>query len=299
MTAIEPAREGLKMDCLYSQFVNEWAIPLSKGPEAITRLSAWIHGDKHKTSGIPFSPRGVWVHCPIEVRVSTTAAANNRNGGLRGFLDPLEKEEPTLYLNATLYRPYGKDPPCWKRYYRAFEWLMREMGGRPHWAKNFAWTTKEEVKGVYGEDMEGWLRVRREVDPEGLWLGEWHARNLCLDDDDNEVMEKLGGEDGGASRAAAVQVERVTKTSRMGWGWGDAVLWEGKVEEEEAEDGGRVGEPRVEGLVQGRSAAGAGSGEGTPSPPVTSASQESFDYMAKGEASVYVDRDDDDDGDEE
>lgn len=53
-TAVEPAREGLLMDCLYSQFVNEWAIPLAKGPEALTRLSAWVNHDE-ATARIPFS----------------------------------------------------------------------------------------------------------------------------------------------------------------------------------------------------------------------------------------------------
>jgi len=36
--AVQPSREGLLLDCLYSQFVNEWALPLEKGPEALTRL---------------------------------------------------------------------------------------------------------------------------------------------------------------------------------------------------------------------------------------------------------------------
>jgi D-arabinono-1,4-lactone oxidase len=31
--AVEPGHQGLLMNCLYSQFVNEWALPLEKGPE--------------------------------------------------------------------------------------------------------------------------------------------------------------------------------------------------------------------------------------------------------------------------
>ena len=56
-TAIESARDGLKMDCLFSQFVNEWAIPFEKGPEALTRLGAWIVGDT-ATANIPISSKG-------------------------------------------------------------------------------------------------------------------------------------------------------------------------------------------------------------------------------------------------
>lgn len=44
LTGVSPAREGLMMDPLYPQLVNEWALPLENGPEAISRLSAWLHG---------------------------------------------------------------------------------------------------------------------------------------------------------------------------------------------------------------------------------------------------------------
>lgn len=68
-SAVQDGHTGLLMNCLYSQFVNEWAIPLHKGPEAISRLSAWLHGDKIG-SRIPVDPKGVYVHAPIEVRVT-------------------------------------------------------------------------------------------------------------------------------------------------------------------------------------------------------------------------------------
>lgn len=173
--AVQPARKGLLMNCLYSQLVNEWALPLEKGPEAIIRLSAWLHGDV-ETARIPFPVEGVWVHCPVEVRV-TNSTLNKKP---RPFLDPTCRDGPTLYLNATLYRPYLRDPPCRARYYEAFEWLMREMGAKPHWAKNFTATGNHELHALYGTDMDEWLKVRNEVDTDGMFLGEWHCRNLPL-----------------------------------------------------------------------------------------------------------------------
>ncbi|KAF2431407.1 D-arabinono-1,4-lactone oxidase [Tothia fuscella] len=180
--AVEEQRTGLLMNCLYSQFVNEWAIPLSKGPEAITRLSDWING-REKESGIPFSSKGLWVHSPIEVRVADT---NKHPGQARPYLDFSCKDEPTLYLNATLYRPYNQDPPCHERYYEAFEWLMKEMGGRPHWAKNFTYTSRSDIEEMYGEDLKEWRRVRRDVDPNGIFVGQWLRRNVV------EAPEKEG-----------------------------------------------------------------------------------------------------------
>lgn len=174
---VETGRAALLMDCLYSQFVNEWAIPLHKGPEAIGRLSAWLNGDI-ETAQIPFDPKGVWVHCPIEVRVSNTSNVPPPPDGprVRPFLDQTAKDSPTLYLNATLYRPYNRDPPCVKRYYEAFEWLMLEMGGRPHWAKNHL--SHDKIRDIFGEDLKSFLRVRDEADRDGMFLGEWHRRNI-------------------------------------------------------------------------------------------------------------------------
>ncbi|KAI4206023.1 MAG: hypothetical protein LQ346_001333 [Caloplaca aetnensis] len=174
-TAVQEGQSGLLMNCLYSQFVNEWAIPLSKGPEAITRLSAWFHGDD-EIARIPYELGGLYVHAPIEVRVTDTST----NSGPRPYLDNTVPDGPTLYLNATLYRPYGTDPPHWRRYYEAFEWLMKELGGRPHWAKNFSSVTKDEFHGMY-PDMKDWLRVRNQVDPDGVFVGDWHRRHLLPD----------------------------------------------------------------------------------------------------------------------
>ncbi|KAF2261785.1 L-gulonolactone/D-arabinono-1,4-lactone oxidase [Lojkania enalia] len=172
ISAVGEQRTELLMNCLYSQFVNEWSIPLSKGPEALTRITKWIHHDE-QGSGIPFSPKGVYVHSPIEVRV-----ANTVNREPRPYLDTSYHDTPTLYLNATLYRPYGLDPPCRERYYQAFEHLMREMGGRPHWAKNFQSVDYSYLSSVYKTDLDDYLRVRSEVDPDGMFIGAWHRRTI-------------------------------------------------------------------------------------------------------------------------
>ncbi|KAJ2970806.1 hypothetical protein NQ176_g8008 [Zarea fungicola] len=176
--AVQPSRKALLMNCLYSQFVNEWAIPLSKGPEALRRLSSWLNhltpdDPDYVKHNIPFSAEGLYVHAPVEVRVSDTSITKN----VRPFLDPTVEDGPTLYLNATLYRPYWRDPPCRQRYYEAFEWLMKDMGGRPHWAKNFN-TNRDNVEAFYGDRLEQFRRVRNEADPEGMFVGAWHREKI-------------------------------------------------------------------------------------------------------------------------
>ncbi|RWA08318.1 hypothetical protein EKO27_g6793 [Xylaria grammica] len=177
--AIQPSRQALLMNCLYSQYVNEWAIPLSKGPEAIRRLSSWLNqlppaDPDYVPHNIPFSAKDVWVHAPVEVRVSDNSSATPNS---RPYLDPTVDDGPTLYLNATLYRPYYRDPPSRARYYEAFEWLMLELGGRPHWAKNFQ-ATGEDLEKIYGVQIQKWRKVRETVDPDGVFIGPWHRRNV-------------------------------------------------------------------------------------------------------------------------
>lgn len=212
--AVEKARNGLLMNCLYSQFVNEWALPLQKGPEAITRLSAWLHGDL-ETARIPFPSQGVWIHCPVEVRIANSTLNKNP----RPYLDPTCRDGPTLYLNATLYRPYLRDPPSRDRYYEAFEWLMREMGARPHWAKNFKLKGCQELHEIYGQDLEDWLKVRRMVDADGVFLGEWHRRNLPLSPDGKEPVQ--------TNPDVLPLLERERCRRRMD-GVGDGVEWVGE-----------------------------------------------------------------------
>lgn len=180
-SAVQEGQSGLLMNCLFSQFVNEWAIPLERGPEALTRLSAWFHGDQ-AGSGIPISAQGMYVHAPIEVRVSDTSYTTPRP-----YLDNTAPDGPSLYLNATLYRPFGHDPSCRERYYQGFEWLMKELGGRPHWAKNFSTVSKQEFHTMY-PNLKEWLRIRNEVDPEGMFVGDWHRRLLLPEDEGKELF---------------------------------------------------------------------------------------------------------------
>ncbi len=253
--AVEEGHTGLLMNCLYSQFVNEWAIPLASGPEALTRMSAWLNGDR-ETSRIPFDPSNLYVHAPIEVRVSDTSTTTPRP-----YLDNTVPDGPSLYLNATLYRPYNCDPPCRARYYEAFEWLMKDLGGRPHWAKNFHNVSREEFWGMY-PDMGEWVRVRNEVDPEGMFIGEWHRRNL--------LPLGRGVEDG----------LRREGVGEMG---GYLSLEEHEVSRRKARGGGLEWRGEVRGAATGAiTTTGTELGHGTGKTPSPQSSEDSFELLQAG-----------------
>jgi D-arabinono-1,4-lactone oxidase len=217
---------------------------------------------------MPFSSKGLWVHAPIEVRVTDTSRPASLNASQpRPFLDNTCKTEPTLYLNATLYRPYMNEPPCHKRYYEAFEWLMKDLGGKPHWAKNFAYTSREDIEGMYGADLDGWRRVRESVDPEGLFVGSWLRRT---------VLPALKEEGGQAER---LPLEEKEVHVRKNWKAG-GLSWSGEQQPKSA-----VGEKLKD-------------NDSDETVPPSASSQESFDVMHEAEASTVLRHDDEgeDDG---
>ena len=268
-SGVEPLQQGLLMDCLYSQFVNEWAIPLSKGPEAINRLSAWINGDQKK-SGIPFSNHNLYVHSPVEVRVADTSTTIPRP-----YLDPSVHDGPTLYLNATLYRAYTRDPPCHARYYEAFEWLMKDLGGRPHWAKNFAHVTQPEISSMYGDALSQWLKVRQDVDPDGMFAGHWHRRMVLPETTELPLLP-------------LEEQEVATRNATQG-----GLIWYGDKGERGIDAPLHVDTKASD----GRSWWFGGSGSGELEKPLrSSSSEESFDVLHGAEASVLLHDDDHEDG---
>ncbi|KAF3924440.1 hypothetical protein AA313_de0208991 [Arthrobotrys entomopaga] len=203
--------EAMSMNCLYRQYVNEWSIPLYDGPEFLHRLQSWISGKPYDVHKIPFdnTTSKVYAHSPIEVRPSFPAA-EHRDAEVRPYLDTHQKEGPSLYINATVFKPYGRDIPGREKLYEVFEWLMKEYGGKPHWAKNWSTLERRDFRGMYGEDLEKWLEVRRRVDVEGTFLNDY-VKGYLEDGDDKELKEVEGmfGEKEG--------VEDVLEPGRRKW----------------------------------------------------------------------------------
>lgn len=165
--AVQHSVDGLNMDCLFSQFVNEWSAPLNKGEDILLKLKSEILNAANSNS--------FYVHAPIEVRCSNVTNTNtpfidddtgkesiypskswlaNRNqyssgpipgNNFRPYLDnspnleyseKITNDQLTLFINATMYRPFGTNVKT-HQWFQIFENIMSEAGGKPHWAKNF------------------------------------------------------------------------------------------------------------------------------------------------------------------
>lgn len=167
--AVQNSVEGLNMDCLFSQFVNEWSVPLNSGIDTLTRLN-----DKIQAAA---EDGDFFVHAPIEVRCSNfinsdkpfvdakgqpsfhppqewLATRDRLSAGpipgnnFRPFLDnspfqeyqtdcsKITNDHLTLFINATMYRPFRFNLDT-RQWFQFFEDIMSAAGGKPHWAKNF------------------------------------------------------------------------------------------------------------------------------------------------------------------
>jgi D-arabinono-1,4-lactone oxidase len=162
--------QALQMECFFSQYVDEWAIPLNSGVEALSRLDNWIrHRDTSNDTGIPFATNNeLFVHAPIEIRVAS-------GEGDHAYLSPA-KDGPVLYVGVIMYRPYFT-PTRYRRYFAAYETLMRMFNGKPHWAKQHHLSSSEALM-IFGEGLEKWLRTRERVDPNGVFVNEFVRRHL-------------------------------------------------------------------------------------------------------------------------
>lgn len=241
--AVQNSVEGLNMDCLFSQFVNEWSAPLTEGINVLTELNDKIQDAAKKGD--------FFVHAPIEVRCSNVTYSDKSfsdedgkpslhppqnwlakrdavsagpvpGNNLRPFLDnspeglpyqadlkKITNDQLTLFINATMYRPFGFNVPT-HAWYQIFEDAMSRAGGKPHWAKNFIGLPGDHhneadlktqldfggkefysmlgfdpvMQKWFGPSLEAYNDVRKDMDPKGVFLSgkAWVERNGILID---------------------------------------------------------------------------------------------------------------------
>lgn len=148
-----PSRAMFTFDCLFRQHVDEWAIPIERAAEALSRVRDLIE------------VRGFRAHLPIEVRFVRAETA---------WLSPAHARD-TCYVGAIAYMPYGRAAEH-SEYFEAFEDLMASFGGRPHWAKRFG-PGVEALRPLYPR-FSDFARARAALDPEGIFTNAYTRRVL-------------------------------------------------------------------------------------------------------------------------
>jgi L-gulonolactone oxidase len=140
-------------ECLFKQYVMEWAIPQSETKKVLYELKNWI--EEHSFPA----------HFPVEVRFVKKDDI---------WLSPAYGRE-SCYINIVMYRPYGKLVPH-DDYWGAFEGIVRSVGGRPHWAKDHA-LGRDELQYLYPK-YEDFCELRAKLDPTGVFMNNYLQRVL-------------------------------------------------------------------------------------------------------------------------
>ncbi|PVU92000.1 hypothetical protein BB559_003902 [Furculomyces boomerangus] len=154
---VDDSHTVFNFDCLFPQYVNEWAIPAENTATALRLLRKWIN--KERESG------GVHVHFPIEVRFVDQDDV---------WLSPCYKQ-PVCYIGVIMYRPFHRPVP-YKKYWKAYEDIMRALGGRPHWAKAHQMYYFDLMK-AYPKFPE-FNAIREVCDPEGVFHNDYLRRHI-------------------------------------------------------------------------------------------------------------------------
>lgn len=127
---------------------SEYAVPRAHVVEVIQRLRAWIDAS------------GIHIPFPIEVRV---AAADDI------WLSTASGRE-TAYVAIHQYHRMAHDA-----YFQAFERIVADYQGRPHWGKLHT-LGADELRAVYPR-FDDFLAVRDRVDP-GRVFGNPYTRRV-------------------------------------------------------------------------------------------------------------------------
>lgn len=142
----------------------------------------------------------------LKTKSSIPKLNTNANTILDTPITNITNSQLTLYINLVMYRPFGYSSPI-NKFFKIFEEIMTAAEGKPHWAKNFIGSTSylpkgveakssygehemigfsEKVKEWFGEDLKTWQKVRREQDPDDVFLSgkDWAVRNGIVDIDE-------------------------------------------------------------------------------------------------------------------
>ncbi|PVV03632.1 hypothetical protein BB560_001882 [Smittium megazygosporum] len=167
---VDDSYNVFNMDCLFPQYVDEWAIPIQNTANALRFLRKWIN-EQQKIKD------GVRVHFPVEVRFVKADDV---------WLSPCY-QQTVCYIGVIMYRPYRLPVP-YKKYWRAYEDIMRTFGGRPHWAKAHKMYYFEFEKQI--PRFNDFQAIREICDPSGLFVNDYVKRHILppSQDDSSDSM---------------------------------------------------------------------------------------------------------------
>nr|XP_002122023.1 L-gulonolactone oxidase isoform X1 [Ciona intestinalis] len=151
---IDRSDKIFNIDCLFKQYVTEWAIPRRHTAIVLREMKNWIENNPDCK-----------IHFPVEVRF---VQKDN-------IMMAPSCEQDVTYIGIISYRPYGKLVPH-DKWFTFYENLALKYGGRPHWAKDHK-VNSQTFQQIY-PNFNKFMKLRSELDPDNLFLNEYWKRIL-------------------------------------------------------------------------------------------------------------------------
>lgn len=145
---VNQSHKVFNFNCLFKQYVTEWAIPQNKTEYVLRKLQTWL------------SESGFNAHFPVEVRF---VKRDNI------YMSPCY-EQDMCFINIISYRPYNKSVPH-ESYWEYYENLMLSVGGKPHWAKAHK-LTSSQIEKLYPK-IHKFREICRQLDPQGMFRNDY------------------------------------------------------------------------------------------------------------------------------
>ncbi|KAI8321066.1 L-gulonolactone/D-arabinono-1,4-lactone oxidase [Martensiomyces pterosporus] len=155
---VDDSFKVFNFDCLFPQYVNEWAVPWENAADVLRQLRIWVNTEARKKDGVR-------VHFPVEVRFVKDSDV---------WLSPAY-QRTVCYIGVIMYRPYHKAVP-YKKYWRVYEDIMRTADGRPHWAKAHKMYHYDLLKAY--PKFADFVKLRAACDPNGIFVNDYIRRHI-------------------------------------------------------------------------------------------------------------------------
>lgn len=161
------------VDCGFTQYTTEWAVPASEAKKTVAELREWLRKEFE-------DPKGTRPSMPVEIRFSAPDDI---------LLSPAYGRR-TCWIGIVKYKPYAFAIPFANLSTR-FEDILKAHGGRPHWAKTHSFSPSG-LRALYPR-FEDFVRVLQTVDPTGVFRNEYIRRHLF--EEHGDVGESIYAKD--------------------------------------------------------------------------------------------------------
>lgn len=150
---VNESEKVFTFDCLFQQYVTDWAIPREKTAFVLKSLRKWL------------DESGFYAHMPVEVRFTKADDID---------MSPAHGRD-SCFINIIMYRPYGNFTPH-EDYWNFYEDLVLSVGGRPHWAK--AHKLGPDTLHTLYPRFDDFRNICRKLDPDQIFVNDYLERTI-------------------------------------------------------------------------------------------------------------------------